>query len=519
MATQAELRSNINQELFEITDEMKEAMEKARLRDAERYPKGKEAGINENKNNFRAYDQDQSFFITVTKDRFLESGHPAVIIDAIIERLDLQVLYDRYSDEGNPAYHPKMMLKILFYGYYAGIMSCRTIWDAVVNRSDFLYLAAGQVPNFRTINEFRLRHLEDLSKIFAQIVLLCKELDMLDFKHMAIDGEKIQANASYRNSKTIKGIKKEYKKVKRGMRKLLKKEVNEYFDEETKAKRLNTLEKKLEKLESFEEELKKLNDEEKRINMVDSDAPIMTHKDGQKLPSYSHQSARDEKCGVVTAVGTTQNNDLPEDLIPIVDKSIENTGEKHENITADCGFCNYEILKKVEEEREEEFYIPDRRFSASQKEWKNQYSIDKFTMNEAGEYECPAGNPMEYKRTVSYEDGHSVDIYEGVGCSSCPLKGECTKGEKRHINIDSRIFYRDIMRDKLKSDKGRGIYMKRQGLIEPVHGDDQKNKGWIQHHLRGYNKASAEFLLIRIATNLSLMVKHRRREILEWAAS
>lgn len=128
MATQAELRSNINQELFEITDEMKEVMEKARLKDAERFPKVEKSGINDKKNNFRAYDQDQSFFIVVAKDRFFDSGHPAVIIDAIIERLDLQVLYDRYSDEGNPAYHPKMMLKILFYGYYTGIMSCRTIF-------------------------------------------------------------------------------------------------------------------------------------------------------------------------------------------------------------------------------------------------------------------------------------------------------------------------------------------------------------------------------------------------------
>jgi hypothetical protein len=73
------------------------------------------------------------------------------------------------------------------------------------------------------------------------------------------------------------------------------------------------------------------------------------------------------------------------------------------------------------------------------------------------------------------------------------------------------------MREKLKSDKGREIYMKRQGLIEPVHGDDQKNKGWIQHHLRGFMKATGEFLLMRIATNLALMVKHRGHDILVWA--
>ena len=61
------------------------------------------------------------------------------------------------------------------------------------------------------------------------------------------------------------------------------------------------------------------------------------------------------------------------------------------------------------------------------------------------------------------------------------------------------------MREKLKSKKGRETYMKRQGFIEPVHGDDQKNKGWKQHHLRGAAKAAMEFVLMRISTNLGIM--------------
>ncbi len=130
--------------------------------------------------------------------------------------MDLEKLYEYYSSEGNQPYHPKMMLKILFYGYYTGIMSCRTIWDSVINRSDFMYLAVGQVPSFRTINDFRLRHLKDLPGLFTQIVLLCKELDMLDFKYMAIDGQKIKANASYKKSKNLKGIKKNMRKYKQG---------------------------------------------------------------------------------------------------------------------------------------------------------------------------------------------------------------------------------------------------------------------------------------------------------------
>ena len=331
---------------------------------------------------------------------------------------------------------------------------------------------------------------------------------------MAIDGQKIQANASYKKSKNLKGIKKEYEKIQAGLKELLGKEVDEYFPEDIKNKRVTTLTKKLEKLASFQKVLEELNDDEKRINMVDSDAPVMTHKDGQKLPSYSHQSGRDGKYGVVTAVQSTQNNDLPEDLLPIVDQSIENTGKRHGKVMADCGFCNYDILQKVEDEKEEDFYIPDRRFSASQKEGKGKFPIEKFKKDEEGKYICPAGKPMEYQRTLTFDDGHSVDIYQGTACRGCSLKNRCTKGERRNINIDSRIPYRDIMRDKLKSEEGREVYMKRQGLIEPVHGDDQKNKGWIQHHLRGFEKASAEFVLMRIATNLALMVKHREKEIL-----
>ena len=75
------------------------------------------------------------------------------------------------------------------------------------------------------------------------------------------------------------------------------------------------------------------------------------------------------------------------------------------------------------------------------------------------------------------------------------------------------------MRKKLNSDEGREIYMKRQGLIESVHGDDQKNKGWIQHHLKSLKKATAEFLLIRIGTNLGTIVKYRSNEVLVWAGT
>ena len=284
--THTEIRNEAeNRELIEITDEMRSAMQKAFEADAQRLGVDEAPMIDDRRNNFRPYDQRQRFFVDVSKDSFLEEKHPARIIDLVVEGLDLSNLYEQYSDEGNPAYHPMMMLKVLFYAYYIGVMSSRTIWDCVINRADFMYLAAGQVPNFRTINSFRLRHLPRLAALFTEIVLLCRRLGMIGFEHLSIDGQKIQANANFKKSKNLKGLRNEYQKVKSGLEKLLNQEAKEYVSQETVDKRANRLMNKLEKLSEFQKQLEELNDEEKRLNMSDEDAAVMKHKDGTSKPS------------------------------------------------------------------------------------------------------------------------------------------------------------------------------------------------------------------------------------------
>jgi hypothetical protein len=131
-----------------------------------------------------------------------------------------------------------MMLKVLFYSYLTGTMSSRGMWEGLKNRADYIFLSGDQVPDFRTLNRFRSRHLKELPGLFAQIVHLCTKLGMIDFKYLAIDGQKIQADASWRRSKTKKRLERSMKKVTEGMRKLLEKEVSEDFSQEAKQKRL-----------------------------------------------------------------------------------------------------------------------------------------------------------------------------------------------------------------------------------------------------------------------------------------
>ena len=204
-------------------------------------------------NKFRDYNQAQGIFRTIIPNNLLEEDHPCRIIDTVVEHLDLEKLYEEYSEEGCPGYHPKMLLKILFYSYMIGMISCRKMWENLKYRADYIYLSGDQIPDFRTINRFRLRVANILPGLFTQIVMLCVELDMIDFKYLAIDGQKIQANANFRHSKNKERYSIAVKKVEKGLSKLLSKEINEDFTDEIKANRIKTLTQQKAKLDMLAE--------------------------------------------------------------------------------------------------------------------------------------------------------------------------------------------------------------------------------------------------------------------------
>jgi hypothetical protein len=163
------------------------------------------------------------------------------------------------------------------------------------------------------------------------------------------DGEKIKASANYRRSKNRKRTKQSYERVKEAVARVLAKPVNEDFTEAKKAARLERLQGQKKDLLSLKAMLEDMEDEEATVNMTDPQAKVMKHKDGRSLPSYNRQSAVDGKMGVVVAVSTT-----------------DESGQGHQNVLADPGFCDYETLKQAECERQEEYYLPDRRFEVTE---------------------------------------------------------------------------------------------------------------------------------------------------------
>lgn len=470
---------------------------------------------------FKEYNQTQGIFKTIVPDELLDKNDKARIVNKVIEKLDLQEIYSYYKEEGNTAYHPKMMLKILFYSYYIGIHSCRNMWDSLKKRADFIYLSGDQLPDFRTINDFRKLHITKLPEIFTQIVVMCESLGMIGFEHMAVDGQKIHANANYRKSYNEERLEARIKKVKEGITKLLETEIVDKKD--NSQRRRKKLEAEDKRLEVLTQKMKKLKEENENaenpkkditINMTDEEAPVMRHKDGTSKPSYNHQSAIDDKYGVTVAVQTLDTLDHGDQLLPLVDKATENSKKSFSAITADAGFCNYPLLERVEKERTEEFYIPDTQLFTKET-FRGKFSNNLFKQ-EDGKMKCPAGIEMHLHSKTVADNGEKL-LYMGVGCGECILKSKCTDGKNRTVTVVPEMIYREIMRAKLNSEAGREIYQKRQGTVESTHGDDQKNRHWKQHHLRGKAKAGLEFLLIRIAANLRKMVKFRGAEILAWA--
>jgi len=128
---------------------------------------------------FKEYNQDQLFLLPPSLHEFLPEGHLARVINDIVDALDLRELYDRYSDLGCSAFHPQMMLKVLFYGYATGERGSRVISHRLRSDVGYMYLSGLQQPDFRTINRFRKDNIDLLKGLFVQVVRLCREMGMV----------------------------------------------------------------------------------------------------------------------------------------------------------------------------------------------------------------------------------------------------------------------------------------------------------------------------------------------------
>jgi len=146
---------------------------------------------------FKNYPQGQSVLFPASLDEKLPPDSPARLINHIVDNLDISGVIDTYKFGGRSPYHPRMMLKVVIYGYLNNIYSCRKIENALNDRVSFMWLSGNQAPDHNTINRFRSSHLKDtIHDIFTQVVVMLAGMGYLSLESAYIDGTKIESRAN-----------------------------------------------------------------------------------------------------------------------------------------------------------------------------------------------------------------------------------------------------------------------------------------------------------------------------------
>jgi transposase len=501
---------------------------------------------------FKAYPQTQLLLLPPSLDELIDSNHPVRLINNIVDKLDLQKLIATYEGGGCSSYSPRMLLKILLYGYMSNVFSSRKLETMNKENIHFMWLSAMTKPDHNTINRFRSERLKDTLKgIFTQVVELMIESGHVSLNEVYTDGTKIEANANRYSFVWGNSIKHHKNKIKKQLEELWD-YAQKLADEEKKdtgtvdfeptdpAKVSQTIEKINEILNSHPEEVDKkikekvnygkkhwpeavakYNEQEKIMgernsySKIDPDATFMRMKEdhmknGQLKPAYNVQFSTQNQ--YVVHYSIHQNPTDTKTLIPHVEEIKTNYNLIPEKLIADAGYGseqNYEYLASEGIEA----YVKYNMFDSEQKPKrvdKKPFASEKLYYNEDKNlYICPMGQEMKSigQYDIKSEAGYvrRIEKYQAKNCSQCPLNGICHKSKtNRIIEVSHRGNYlKNQAKSRLQTELGIELRKKRSIEPEPVFGNIKQNKGFKRFMLRGIDKVSIEIGLLAITNNIA----------------
>lgn len=422
---------------------------------------------------FRPYEPDQIYLFPPSPRDWLPDDHLIFFLSDLVDTLDLSAIYGTYTEEkGYPPYHPLLMVKILLYGYARGIYSSRKLARACQEDVAFRVLCAGNQPDFRTISDFRKRHLKALADLFLQVLRLCQRSGMVKLGHVAIDGTKVKANASKHKAMSYARMQEEEKRLKKDIAKLMREsEITDRSEDrcygadkrgdelpDELAHRESRLRKIQEAKAALEAEARaaaaEAGAEENEVegvepspkaqrNFTDPESRIMLSSDKAFVQAYNAQAAVDHGSQVIVAAEVVQASNDKGQLVPMVEQVCENLEETPLIFSADAGYWTEADLETLENYEIEAIVAPSK---IRHREWREQELIT---------------NP--------------------------PPEGLTRKERMRHL---------------LKTERGRAEYEKRMSTAEPVFGQMKHARGFRQFLLRGHEKVSSEWMLVCTGHNL-----------------
>lgn len=146
---------------------------------------------------FKSYSPNQTVLFPMDLGELIGANHPARVVSTVIDRIEAGPLLARYKGGGSSSYHPRMLLKVVVYGYLCNIFSSRGLEASLKENVPMMWLSGMQCPDHNTINRFRSERLKGVVKeVFAGVVGLLVESGLVSIKQVYVDGTKIEANAN-----------------------------------------------------------------------------------------------------------------------------------------------------------------------------------------------------------------------------------------------------------------------------------------------------------------------------------
>lgn len=375
----------------------------------------------------------QQMFFPPSIDEYVSEDNPVRAIEDYVELLDMVELgftkAALNSADGQPAYHPTLLLKIYIYGYLNKIRSSRRLEAEIKRNVEMMWLCAGLKPSYKTIADFRKENSKALKKVFREFVLLCKELELISGEIVAVDGAFLRANASKNQLIMKKSVTRDLKAIDEKIDEYLK--ALSFADkEEKKAKNLkppvNQLSKMKERKVKLDKDLALLEEMgATQYNRTDPDAKVMV-KPSHNLMAYNVQIAVDSKFKFIVATDVSSVGQDSNQLCNMGTKAKEITKNEEMKLLADKGYYNAKETKASIDNNITP-YIPIPKKSNPQAKT-GLYIQDQFTYDKKEDcYLCPNNQKLKKAPFTQKKNGRVNLVYRGtsVMCKSCPLRDHC----------------------------------------------------------------------------------------------
>src|SRR6266566_5278581 len=323
---------------------------------------------------YRTYLPEQELLLPPSLREWLPEDHLVYFVSEVIDQLDLSAIHAVYEKEkrGQPPYDPRLMTKLLVYGYCTGVFSSRRIQKRVQEDIPFKVLAAGNEPDFRTISDFRKIHIEILQNLFEQVLALALESGAIKLGRVALDGTKVKANASKHKAMSYGRMQEKQQQLKEEVQQLLEQAeaADEAEDRQYGSQRGDELPEELQRRETRLAKIKEAKkvleqrarekavaegkgaaetkpEDRDQYNFTDPESRIMKGADGM-VQGYNAQAAVEPTLLLIVGQAVTEAANDKKQLKPMVELIEQQSGQRPEAILADNGYCSEENLEHLE---------------------------------------------------------------------------------------------------------------------------------------------------------------------------